>query len=264
VWTDYQGRLHLRITHHTNQWQCAEFLSARSFGHGTYRFEIGSPVDVLDPNVVLGLFTWSDDPSYTYREMDVECSRWSDPSDTNNSQFVLQPFDLANHLVRFRVAPNVTNATFLFTWETNRISWQSQVGSYSPPTSSNFISSYTFTNTADIPLPGDENVDINLWLVNGNAPMNGQETEFILNSFQFVPLGSPHPAVATNVSASASGGFQFIAQVEPDRRYKFQTTTNLGVWQDTGTQLATNIQARFQDTNLSPGGRGFYRVITLP
>ena len=192
VWTDAQGWLHLRITHRTNQWQCAEILSAKTFGYGSYRFEVNTPVDNLNSRAVLGLFTWSDDPVYAYREIDVECARWSDPTDTNNAQFVVQPYDLTNHLVRYRVPPAVTNATFVFTWETNRISWQSQIGSYSPnPAPSNIISSYVFTNAADIPHTGDENVDLNLWLQNGNAPTDGQETEVIIKNFQFVPLGPP-------------------------------------------------------------------------
>ena len=38
VWTDTNGWLHLRITHRTNAWQCAEIISARTFGTGNYRF----------------------------------------------------------------------------------------------------------------------------------------------------------------------------------------------------------------------------------
>jgi len=81
VWLDPQGRLHLRITHQANQWQCAEIVSARTFGYGSYRFELDSEVDSLDVNAVLGLFTWSDDPAYADREIDVECSRWANAAE---------------------------------------------------------------------------------------------------------------------------------------------------------------------------------------
>jgi hypothetical protein len=70
VWLDTNGFLHLRITQASNQWQCAEIISARTFGYGSYRFELDSIVDNLDPNIVLGLFTWSDDPAYADREID--------------------------------------------------------------------------------------------------------------------------------------------------------------------------------------------------
>jgi hypothetical protein len=39
VWTDSLGQLHLRITNRSNQWQCAELISARTFGYGSYRSE---------------------------------------------------------------------------------------------------------------------------------------------------------------------------------------------------------------------------------
>src|SRR3569833_2794793 len=157
VFVDTNGWLHLRITHRTNAWQCAEIVSARTFGFGSYRFEVGSPVDGLNQNVTLGLFTWSDDPAFTDREIDVEGGRWSNPSDANNAQFVVQPFGGVNHLVRYRVAPGLADTTHLFIWETNRIRWQAQTNAYSPA-ATNAFSSYTFSNVADIPLSGDENV----------------------------------------------------------------------------------------------------------
>src|ERR1017187_5604796 len=86
VWTDAQGWLHLRITNRSNQWQCAEIVSARTFGYGSYRFQLASPADNIDTNAVLGLFTWSDDPAYADREIDIECSRWSNAADPNNAQ----------------------------------------------------------------------------------------------------------------------------------------------------------------------------------
>ena len=91
VWVDASGRLHLKITKDANRWNCAEVICTNSLGHGTYRFYLDSPVDNLDPNVVLGLFTWSDDPAYADREIDVECSRWANAADSDNAQFVVQP-----------------------------------------------------------------------------------------------------------------------------------------------------------------------------
>src|SRR5690348_11190411 len=72
VWVDGQGRLHLAITHSGNRWYCAEVLATQSLGYGTYTFTLDSSVGALDPNVILGLFTWSNDPSFAHRELDVE------------------------------------------------------------------------------------------------------------------------------------------------------------------------------------------------
>jgi len=263
VWTDTNGWLHLRITHRTNAWQCAEIISARTFGAGSYRFELNSPADNLNPNVTLGLFTWSDDPAFTYREIDVECARWSDAADTNNAQFVVQPWDTANHLSRYRVPAGLTNSTHLFVWETNRISFQSQTGAYSA-FGTNLISSWVFTNAGAVPQSGDENVRLNLWLVLGNPPTDSNEVEIVLKRFNFVPLGTLPRAELDNPQRPAAGPFQCDLTVEPDYRYTVQTSTNLLHWSPLATLLATNPTLRFTDSNPPAASGRFYRVLTQP
>lgn len=103
VWVDAQGSLHLRITHRKNRWYCAEVISQQSFGYGTYRFYLDTRVDKLDPNIVLGLFTWSDDPEFDHREIDIECARWGNADNDTNAQFVVQPYDIPEHRLRFSV-----------------------------------------------------------------------------------------------------------------------------------------------------------------
>ena len=263
VWTDTNGWLHLRITHRTNAWQCAEIISARTFGPGSYRFELNSVADNLDPNVTLGLFTWSDDPAFTDREIDVECSRWQNAADTNNSQFVVQPYYLASHLMRYRVPPGLADSTHLFVWETNRISYQCQTGAYSAA-ATNLIASYVFTNATDVPQSGDENVHLNLWLINGAPPTDNNEVEVIIQSFNFVPLGTPPRAVLTNLQMSAANSFKCDLAVQPDYRYEVQTSSNLLAWSHLTTLLATNTTLKISDTNLSPVNKRFYRVVTQP
>jgi hypothetical protein len=265
VWTDSNGWLHLRITNRTNAWQCAELISARSFGTGSYRFELNSPADNLDPNVTLGLFTWSDDPAFTDREMDVECGRWQNAADTNNAQFVLQPYYLANHLIRYRVPPGLADSTHLFVWETNRISWQSRTGAYSAA-ATNLIASYVFTNAAAVPQSGDECVHLNLWLINGytNSPTDNHEVEVIIQSFDFVPLGTPPPALLTNFQMSAASSFQCNFTVQPDYRYEVQTSSNLVLWSHLVTLLATSTTVQFVETNPPADTGHFYRVVTRP
>ena len=153
VWTDAQGWLHLRITNRSNQWQCAEIVSARTFGYGSYRFELGSRVDDLDTNIVLGLFTWSDDPAYANREMDVECSRGF-AADANNAQFTVQPYYLSGHYSRYQVPAGLADTTHLFTWQSNSVSFQCQSGSYSPnPNPTNVLGNWIFANASAVPRP---------------------------------------------------------------------------------------------------------------
>ena len=120
--------MHLRITHVGSTWQCAEIVSQTTPGYGTYAFHLASPVDALDPNVILGLFTWTDQPDFTHREIDFEGGRWVDPSDFANAQFVIQPYYLPGHLVRYRIPNPPTNAVPSFNWQTNAIAFRCTTG----------------------------------------------------------------------------------------------------------------------------------------
>ena len=263
VWTDTNGWLHLRITHRSSAWQCAEIISARTFGAGNYRFELDSSVDSLNQNVTLGLFTWSDDPAFADREIDVECGRWNNAADTNNAQFVVQPYDGASHLVRYRVPAGLTNSTHLFVWETNRVSFQCQTGAYAA-TAINLISSSVFTNATDVPQSGDECVHLNLWLFQGNPPTDSNEVEVIIKSFNFVPLGTTPHAVMGNLQLPVASQFKCDLNVQPDFRYEVQTSSNLLIWAHLTTLLATDGTFNLVDTNSPAAGTRFYRAVTLP
>ena len=260
VWVDAAGQLHLRITNRSNRWQCAELVTARTFGYGSYRFELNSRVDNLNPNVVLGLFTWSDDPAYRNREIDIECGRWSNPSDVDNSQFVVQPSAVVGHLVRYVVATGLTNSTHLFTWETNRVTFQSQRGSFSPnPDATNVLRKWTYSLTT--PSTGDENVRINLWLNRGAAPTDTNEVEVIIKSFRFVPLQGPPPPRLTGFMPNPA---RFALTCQPDRRYQFEASNDLVQWENLGTILATNVMINFADRTHPSLDECVYRAVALP
>src|SRR5258706_1930305 len=97
---DTSGFLHLHIARDaSNRWTTAEVIAPTSYGYGTYTFTVATPLDAFDPNVVLGLFTWSDKAPYAHREIDFEAARWGNAADPTNAQFVVQPYNLAGHLV---------------------------------------------------------------------------------------------------------------------------------------------------------------------
>jgi hypothetical protein len=263
VWVDVQGQLHLKITNRSNLWQCAEMVSARTFGYGSYRYELGSQADLLNPNVVLGLFTWSDDPAFADREIDVECSRWGNAADTNNAQFVVQPYSPPGHLVRYDVPAGVADSTQVYTWQSNSVSFQSQRGAYaSAPNPTNVISSYNYLLT--VPQSGDENVRLNLWLNSGAAPTDHQEVEVVIKSFVFSPLGAPQSASIGLPRRLPNNQTQLTLTSTPDRRYDIQASSNLVNWQTLASLLATNISTNFTDTNGNGQERRFYRTVTEP
>lgn len=181
VSVDAQGRLHLRIARDgSGAWTAAEIIGPRTYGYGTYTFTIDSAVDDLDPNVVLGLFTWSDRARFAHREIDIEFARWGSATDPTNAQFVVQPYDVANHLRRF-TQPAATGTTHRFTWRPGRIDWESRDAAGA------VIAAYTYAG-ADVPPSGDERVRLNLWLFQGAAPTDGQPVEVVIRSFAFTPL----------------------------------------------------------------------------
>jgi len=182
---DAKGRLHLRITQHDGRWQCAEVISTRSFGYGTYRFYVDTRVDNMDPRVILGLFTWSDEGDYSHREIDVEISRWG-KKDNKNGQFVVQPYTRPRNIVRFQIPRGLDASTHSFAWAPDRIFCQSLKGIHGAPRgTSRVIAEHTFTQ--GIPQAGGENARINLWLMDGHPLIGGKETEIIVSKFEFVP-----------------------------------------------------------------------------
>ncbi|MFL6211650.1 MAG: glycoside hydrolase family 16 protein [Pyrinomonadaceae bacterium] len=188
VWIDAQGQLHLRLTQRDGRWSCAEVVSVRSFGYGTYRFYLNTPVDNLDPQVILGMFTWDDDPAYSHREIDIEVSRWGQ-ANNQNGQFVVQPYIHPQNIVRFQLPPDLQSSAHFFTWKPDNVFCQSLKGlSTTPPTPSLVIQQHLFTQ--DIPRAGGENARINLWLMAGRPPTDGKETEIIISKFEFVELSN--------------------------------------------------------------------------
>jgi hypothetical protein len=186
VEVDAAGRLHLRITKRDGRWYCAEVISTRSFGYGTYKFYLDANLDNLDPRVVLGLFTWSDDAAYSHREIDVEISRWGDV-DNKNAQFVVQPYTRPINIVRFQIPQGVAKTVHSFLWKQDSVFCQSLKGFVGSAAEGNsIIQQHTFSQ--GIPAPGNENARINLWLTTEESTADGKQAEIIISKFEFVPL----------------------------------------------------------------------------
>jgi len=180
VSVDASGALHLWVRRNAGgTWTTSEIIGPRSYGYGTYRFRIASRVDALDPNAVLGLFTWSDRAPYAHREIDIEFARWGNAADPTNAQYVVQPYDAAGHLRRF-TQPAGSPTIHAFTWRAGMVTWRST------DANGTLIASYAYSGT-DVPKPGDERVRLNLWLFGGAAPLNGQPVEVLVSTFAYTP-----------------------------------------------------------------------------
>jgi hypothetical protein len=172
VWVDALGRLHLRLRRDGHAWFSAEVACAQPLGYGMYQFAVDTDAGALDPNVVAGFFTWSDDDAFANREIDIEISRWGDPA-AANAQFAVQPYTSPGHLVRFNVPRGTSRATYGLRWEPGTVTF-------------NAYKSATLRTA--VPSPGDARAHINIWLAGARPPIDGHESELIVENFVFTPL----------------------------------------------------------------------------
>ena len=95
-------------------------------------------------------------------------------SDTTSGQFVVQPWNTAGNLIRIQLSSSATS-TVSFNW---------QPGSIAFAASGATPANWTYRGS-DIPVPGDENARMNLWLNSGKAPSDGKPVEVVFRSFSF-------------------------------------------------------------------------------
>ena len=176
AWVDDQGHLHLAITKSGTHWTVGEVYATTSLGYGTYTWVVDSRVDELDPNMVLGLFTYANARAYHHREIDVEASRWGNIFDPTNAQFVVQPSGRRGNLLRITEQPTLP-ATFSFRWTATSLT-------FSAPDATPSTWTYAGKNR---PPAGGELADMNLWLMSGRAPAFGAGASVVIDSFTFTP-----------------------------------------------------------------------------
>jgi uncharacterized protein (TIGR03437 family) len=198
AFVDEQGRLHLKITQQGSDWVCAEIIGEDTLGYGTYSFRFASPVARLDPNVVLGAFTWSNDPAQAHREIDIECGFNGLPENRETDcQFLVQPYSTPGNLKRFRVPAGLAPTTHQFRWQRGRVEFLSTGGGGT-------LEQWSLSQ--GVPDTRDETVRLNLWLNEGRAPADGRPVEIIVSDFTFTPLDAPGPKPRiTRLSHAAIG-----------------------------------------------------------
>ena len=97
-----------------------------------------------------------------------------------------------------------------------------------------------------------------------DPPTDNNEVEVVIQSFNFVPLGTPPRTVLGKLQMPAAGQFKSDLNLQPDYRYEVQTSSNLLVWAHLTTFLATNTTFKLVDTNPPANGERFYRIVTQP
>ena len=192
--------LHLKITKINNNWQCGEVYLLQSLGYGTYTVQINSRLDQLDTNTVAApLFIYAD----TSHELDNEYSGSGGLIPTpNNAQFVAQPYTVPGNITRYK-QPSSSQFTSQMDWRADHVTFRTWNGWSGTPAASDIINQWTYTG-ASIPRPGQEQVHINLWLLNGSAPLKSVGDAMVINSFTFQATSQLSSAVSPHSQTTIS------------------------------------------------------------
>ncbi len=178
VWVDRKGNLHLRIVPANGRWTTAEVYTEATLGYGQFTYTVKSRVGRLDPNVVLGMFTWDEGAPPYYSEIDMEVAKFGDADRLTNAEYVVQPYNEPGNRSPFLVA-NRPNTAFT-------MNWSADVVEFSSVERGRTRSFWSFDDASAIPVPGDARARINLWLFQGKAPTDGQPVEIIVSDFQHI------------------------------------------------------------------------------
>ena len=191
VWVDSLGRLHLKLTYQDGKWYGAEVIHKEALGFGEYTFYLEAQLDQLDPNVVLGLFTYDIDSAdasmKAYREMDIEFAKWGNETYPNSQYTIWNPQTIRESHIFDIYSPWGNWSTHSFKWKPNQIFFESLGGHYAEAPNNDFVWQRWNYNSHLVPDEGLAKIHMNLWLVNGQAPKNNQEVEVIISNFTFEP-----------------------------------------------------------------------------
>ncbi|QEG35931.1 hypothetical protein [Bythopirellula goksoeyrii] len=192
VWVDDEG-LHLTISKRDGNWYCTEVILQESFGYGSYIFQTKTEPEYVDANVIAGMFTWEAGLPWPNRELDFEFARWSNPDDSTNAQFVIQPFTNSGNMVRYRVEPDKKDPylTQVMTWQEGKVHFKTARGRFDSPRIPEEAVIIAWTYAGDgVPEPRNENIRINLWLDDGKPPASDKPIDLVVTKFLYHPLGN--------------------------------------------------------------------------
>lgn len=190
----------LGITNSGGQWRCAEVVLQDALGYGTYRFKTNTRMDQLDPNIIFSPFIWEYAQCYSSdtwwnstNEFDIEFSRWGDPNNWP-AQYAAQPWDWAGNVHRFELpeeaaAEQLTNE---LQWTPNSMICSTWTGHADASTPETLVHTWTYTGV-HLPRPEQPRVHMNMWLLNGNSPQNGQPATVVVTDFAFEEYTPPTP-----------------------------------------------------------------------
>lgn len=189
AYIDTNGWLHLRLTPVGSKWYCAQVSSIDTFGYGEYTWKLPGRVDLLNSNLVLGLFTYEPTKNGVWNEMDFEITRAFDGMAESNLQFAIQPaYLVAGNSLRTPMNLSSNGTTHRFLWEPGETRFVSYRGLGDTPASTNEILAQWIYAGTNQPVHSNEVAFMNLYLWITNAPAVTQELDLAISDFTFTPF----------------------------------------------------------------------------
>ncbi|HOY33343.1 MAG TPA: T9SS type A sorting domain-containing protein [Bacteroidales bacterium] len=199
VWLDQDGRVHLKIHYSNNHWYCSEiYLSDTSYPDSARFVFYIEQINSLDSNSVLGLFTWQNDICPYHSEFDIEFSQ--NLVGTHNTQYVIQPWTNPNNILKWQM-PSCDSSTHIIHWNQDSVEFASYNGFHDYPFPGlTPLNSWKYNGPAlPVSPPKTRDIRINLWLVNGLPPANGQDVEIIVSKCESFDLSVNSSENARNI-----------------------------------------------------------------
>ncbi|MGH7730672.1 MAG: T9SS type A sorting domain-containing protein, partial [Candidatus Eiseniibacteriota bacterium] len=197
--------IRLRLTRQAGRWYAAEMRTTAPVPEGRYSVQLVGRPDLLDQNVVLGVFLYDDAAGEIWdpcpAELDLESSRFGDPT-APNGHFVTygsggcSPADLAD--VGYTLTGSYT--THQIDWTSGAVSFRLMHGHRNTPDlPEHLIGERRFVSPL-VPAAGGMRLHVNLWAFAGNAPTDQQEVEMVIRD-----IVAGGPVLAAEPPPSASG-----------------------------------------------------------
>ena len=181
AWTDEKGFLHLKIRRVADGWTCAELSLTRSLGYGTYNLVV-QDVSRLEPSAVVSMFTWDDlEAGQNHRELNIEITRWGDPSN-KNLRYVIQPFYVPANVVQFSIPAGTL--THSIQWEPGRAVFRTSAGANGGK-NSKVVAEHTFASR--VPVSGDETIHLIMYAFGYSKQPLQNENEVVIEKFEYLP-----------------------------------------------------------------------------
>jgi hypothetical protein len=137
----------------------------------------------IDPAAVFTMYTFEDSAGEQhYREMDLEVSRWGEPANANNAQYVIQPFYIPGNVFAF-ASPSGT-LTYVLRWEPGHATFQTFRGR-SGGAGAQLISEHEFTS--GIPEPGKSTPRLIFYIVKSDKHPMHKPSEIVVEKFEYLP-----------------------------------------------------------------------------